>query len=182
MRTTSLLLALANIVAGAACGDDSTPADSGHEDALGEEGAADGDADADADGDADADADADGDADADADAEADDGGGEVGPPTTGVLCGATEECDPGFDCCVATGTGATCIAEGSTCTGTFYTCDGPEDCAGACCLTLDGSGCQAMCDVATLCHVADDCGAGASCCPLGGTQYGICSAGSCGGP
>jgi len=192
MRKTFLMLVLGMVVSSAACGDDSSPADIGHDDALGEDGAADADADGNADADADADADdsgeegtetaADADADADADAVADDGGGEAGTWTTGVLCGATVECEPGFDCCVSGG--ATCIAEGSTCAGTYYTCDGAEDCTGSCCLTLEGSGCQTTCDIATLCHVDDDCGSGAHCCALAPSpdiRYRICMAPPCPG-
>jgi hypothetical protein len=183
-----LILAALLMACAAACGDDdSTPADTGHDDAIADGDGADADADADSSDEASAESEADaGDDEAtaeDAAEETDDAAGDSGPPGTGVLCGVGVECEPGQDCCMSGG--FTCVEGGGTCSGTRYECDGAEDCGtDVCCLTIAGSGCQGACDIATLCHEDDECGTGGRCCLLAadpGIRYRICMAGACPG-
>jgi hypothetical protein len=89
----------------------------------------------------------------------------------GVSClGA--DCTTAQVCCrevVLPGDPATyCVPEEPSCTGTAFSCDGPEDCAGEdqCCSTGDGVRCvpSGTCPESIVCHTAVDCPAGA-CCP-----------------
>jgi hypothetical protein len=107
---------------------------------------------------------------ADAPVAIDDGAAPDAPRAgDGVRCiGAPADCAAGEVCC-STPVETRCQAASMPCTGPAIACDGPEDCPGqACCGTGPGTSCAATCPADRICHETSECGAGESCCPIGG--------------
>jgi hypothetical protein len=99
----------------------------------------------------------------------------------GVQCGNTVCTGDTPVCCVKTsGPGSTTesctTASGCAQSADAYHCDGPEDCGGAACCSQHGSDCTVFivtqCSGDQLCHTADDCPSGQSCCQQ--DPYPIC--------